>query len=135
MKGINKYNELKKQYSDFVILIKSGAFYLTYNFDSLILNYLFNYQIKDSKLGFPTSGLDKVTNSLKSEKISYIIFNTEDNIIENISDNNKYYSFLEIAQKYNYDQTSLNFLLERIKIVIKKDKDNYLKIKDFIDEL
>lgn len=45
LKNIDKYLTLKRQYKESILLIKTGNFYYTYMFDSLILNYLCNYQM------------------------------------------------------------------------------------------
>lgn len=58
-----------------VVLRKSGTFYHVFDEDSYILYYLFGYKIKDSKVGFPISSLDKVTNELNKLKINYNVIN------------------------------------------------------------
>ncbi len=72
-----KYLDLKKEYSSFVVIIKSGIFYITLNEDAKILSYLFDYKVKDNSdsliVGFPTSSIDKVTNKLEELKLAYVI--------------------------------------------------------------
>ena len=80
-----------------IVFIKSGNFVVTYGDDAIILNYLFSYQIRDGKLGFPVNVLNRILNDLEN---------------------------------------SMNqLLLDRIKYLINGNKDNYDKIKRFIDEL
>lgn len=135
MKVIDKYNDLKRSYEDFVVLIKSGSFYLTFGDDSIILNYLFSYQIKNDKLGFPISAVDKVKDGLDKNNINYIIFNDGDDVVEISNLENDYYLIFDKAQQYNYEKMTFNFLMERIKMAIRKDPNNYSKIKEFVDEL
>lgn len=53
MKLKDKYNDLSNLYSEYIVLIKSGNFYLTFGDSAKIMNYLFSYQIINEKLGFP----------------------------------------------------------------------------------
>ena len=74
MKIIEKYNLNKNKYPKYIILIKVGIFYETYNEDAYILNNLFNYKIKEinnnKRLGFPTNSYDKVITKLKEFQIN-----------------------------------------------------------------
>ena len=45
MKIKDKYRELKRQYPDSLILLRSGNFYITYDDDALLLYHLFSYQL------------------------------------------------------------------------------------------
>lgn len=56
-------------------LYKVGKFYNTYNNDSYIIHYYTGYKIiKNNTCGFPDSALNKVTNTLTENNISYIIY-------------------------------------------------------------
>lgn len=81
MKVIDVYNENKVKYSKYVILIKVGIFYETYNEDAYILNNLLGYKISDingnKRLGFPVNSFTKVTLKLKKFKINYLIIDKE----------------------------------------------------------
>lgn len=129
----DKYIDLKNKYLEYIIMIKVGNFYHSYDDDGIILNYLFNYKIKDnSMVGFPVSSLDKVKRRLEKENINYYI---DDNNYMEFKDN-KYSEVLDksncilelkkdIEDIYNY----LNSNIERkyIKRIINK-------IKEVIDE-
>lgn len=131
MKIKENYVVLKKEHQDAVFLIKVGSFYLAYESDAQLLHYLFSYQIKDNKLGFPLSALEKILEHLKQKKISYFI--TDE--LSYQEEENQYYVFLEQAKKSYYDKLYLDLLLERIQFLIHKDSMNYVKIKGFVDEL
>ncbi len=132
MKLKDKHKELKKQYPTSIILIKSGNFYTTYNEDALILNSIFLYQIINNRIGFPLNSLDKVTSKLNELSINYIVIidSKEDNIEY---DDNKYLDYYTKAKKEEFIIKTNELLLERISFLL-KNRDNYEKIKRFIDE-
>lgn len=127
------YEQIKQTNKEEVALIKSGAFYITFNEDAMIMNYIFNYTISNSKIGFPLNGLDKVKKVLKEKNINYIIYNNE--IIDsNKTSNNEYINIVNLYKKKEYNSKSKEILISRIKYLI-ENKENYNKIRSFIDEL
>lgn len=68
---------LKIEYKDYIILIKSGSFYISFDCDAIILNKIFGYKIvslkNNIKVGFPISLINKNTSILESKKINYVI--------------------------------------------------------------
>lgn len=92
-----KYLELKKDFKEYVVFIKCGKFYRTYDEDAIIMNYLLCYQIMDNRLGFPLEGLFKVKNKLKSECINYVIADGVD-IFSDVIDDNKYNEVLSLGR-------------------------------------
>ncbi len=133
MKVKDKYEEIKSLHQDEVVLFKVGSFYVTFSKDAIVLNYLFSYQINNGKLGFPISAFEKVCTNLKEKSISFYIFEEEDKNYS--SDDNLYNDIAKIAERSYYSKCSNELLLERIKNLITTNKDNYNKIKEFIDEL
>lgn len=133
MKVKDKYEEIKSLHQDEVVLFKVGSFYVTFSKDAIVLNYLFSYQINNGKLGFPISAFEKVCTNLKEKSISFYIFEEEDKNYR--SDDNLYSDIAKIAERSYYSKCSNELLLERIKNLITTNKDNYNKIKEFIDEL
>lgn len=133
MKVKDKYEEIKSLHQDEVVLFKVGSFYVTFSKDAIVLNYLFSYQINNGKLGFPISAFEKVCTNLKEKSISFYIFEEEDKNYS--SDDNLYSDIAKIAERSYYSKCSNELLLERIKNLITTNKDNYNKIKEFIDEL
>ena len=103
-----KYKDLKKNNPNSIIIQKQGIFYIVYDTDTYIINYLFDYKIKSSnnrlKVGFPD--INKVIEKLDNLQINYI---TND-IIKTFENNN--YS--------NYDVE----LITRINKIISKLKNN-----------
>lgn len=133
MKVKDKYEEIKCLHQDEVVLFKVGSFYVTFSKDAIVLNYLFSYQINNGKLGFPISSFEKVCANLKEKNISFYIFEEEDKNYR--SDDNLYSDIARIAERSYYSKCSNELLLERIKNLITTNKDNYNKIKEFVDEL
>lgn len=134
MKLKDRYKELKRLYPDVLILLVSGSFYVTYDIDGFILNYLFSYQIKNDRVGFPSSTFDKVIELLSSKDISCIVFDKEVQT-EYLKKDNTYFSFLAKAQQDFNNQLMIRTLVDRIKILVNNDSHNYIKIKEFIDAL
>ena len=66
---IDLFRILKLEYKEYIILFKSGSFYISFDEDSLILNKVFNYKIlelkNNIKVGFPLNSLDTVISKLK----------------------------------------------------------------------
>ena len=136
MKLREKFKYLKKEYSDSVVLLKSGSFYITYDNDALIMNNVFNYQNINNKVGFPIRSVDKVMNSLNELNISYVIDNNDEtDILEFLSEDNEYLKYYELAKKDEFKDSLNKILLDKIKFLIESDNDNYEKIRRFIDEL
>lgn len=131
-----EYQKAKIKHPNKIIIIKSGIFYTTFYQDAHILNYLFNYQIKDNKVGFPIKNLDKVLFKLREEKINYIII--EDNhkyfIHESYKDED-YKSLTKLTSKYINEVEKNNNLLNQIELLLKISPNNYQKILNFINEL
>ncbi len=134
MKIKDEYDELKKQHQEQIVLIKVGSFYVTYSCDAMLLQYLFAYQIKNDKLGFPITALEKVIANLQEKNISFYITDHEKENSYTAVDNT-YPILLQLAQKNYYQKRSNDILLERIKLLISSDCNQYNRIKAFIDEL
>lgn len=81
MKIIDLYRKNKERYPKYVVLIKVGVFYETYNEDCLVLNNLFGYKIKNIgdyyRTGFPINSYSKVIEKLNKIKINYLIIGDE----------------------------------------------------------
>ena len=75
------YEKSKSTYKDYVVLLKSGNFYISFNKDAIIINNIFNYQIKQVKdyikIGFPIISINKIVNELTLRKVNYVIINNE----------------------------------------------------------
>ena len=130
---IDLFRILKLEYKEYVILFKSGSFYISFDEDCLILNKVFNYKIlelkNNIKAGFPLNSLDTVISKLKELNINYIIIEDKD-IKEKyeVEDNN--------FSKYTgsvFEVISINNRIDKIVSKLKSiDND---KVKEILDEI
>ncbi len=128
----DKYLEIKKKYQEYIILLKSGRFYKSFDTDAVIINYLLNYNVIDNKIGFPLESLFKVKNILKRNNINYIIFEDDDLAITENENNNEYLKIADIAE-HNYDVKLRNDeILEEIKKKLSTDEKFYDLLSKFI---
>lgn len=130
---IDLFRILKLDYKDYVILFKSGSFYISFDEDSLILNKLFNYKIlnlkNNIKVGFPLNCLDIVISKLQELKINYII--VEDKIIKD-----KYESDDNYFLKYTSSVFEVVIINNRIDKIVNKIKNmNNNDIIYILDEI
>lgn len=133
MKIKDKYKELKYLNFNKVILIKSGNFYISYDEDAIVLNHLFSYQIVNNKIGFPLVTLPKIKEKLDELNVDYIIYNNEDEITTQTTEDNNYMNIYNKAKKEEFTTKINEVLIDRIRFLL-KDPNNYEKIKRFIDE-
>lgn len=135
MKTIDKYLKFKEMYKDHVIIIKLGNFYYTFLDDTYILNYLFGYQIRENKIGFPLTAKAKVKSVLNRNNINLIEVIDDYAYILESKNNNAYQETLKAAKSNILISNMLNNLMSAIEIKVKKEEANYELIKEFVDEL
>ena len=131
MKVYDVYSEKKRKYEKYVVLIKVGNFYETYGEDSLLMNNLFDYKIKQiggvNRVGFPLIAYNKVINKLKCFKINYLIIEGAQFIKKKFNLNN--------CDNYITNGDSINIRINRIcdRLRLLKDSPQIKDILDFID--
>ena len=130
---IDNYIDLKTNYKNYLIIIKSGVFYTCINDDAFILNKLFNYKINQlnnyKRIGFPINCINKILNKLDKLKINYIVY--DNSIISKVKFSNNNYN------KYKIDINSYNNYFRRIKNIsnILEDKINSKDLKDILKKI
>lgn len=97
--------QLRKENGNFIIILKYGAFYHTYDRDADLMSYVFDYKIKNREVGFPESAKDKIANKLNMEKVNYIFveYNSGEcitNLKKDFYEENKYLEIYSKAGKY-----------------------------------
>lgn len=132
MKLHEQVRMLKKDLLNYLIIVKSGSFYVSYNDDAYILHDLFSYQLQDEKVGFPLNSLDKILEKLQEEHINVYLVN--ENIKHEYYDN-RYQEKLYISKKNYFNELNTKVLLEEIEFLLKNNPENIIKFKDFINEL
>lgn len=135
MKTIDKYVKFKSLYTDYVVIIKSGNFYYSFGEDAHILKYLFGYQIRDNKVGFPTNAKAKVKSVVNRHNINLIEIIDDYAYVLETKNANEYASKLKEAKTNILISNMLNNLMNAIEVKVKKEEANYELIKEFVDEL
>lgn len=134
MKIKEVYLDIKNKNANYLLFIKSGMFYNAFDEDANIINLIFEYKISNNKIGFPINNINKVMNKLNEIEINYIVYNFDDSSIFKKFNNNSYNYYHNIYKKKEYDEKSKKILIDRITYLINSNKENYNKIKEFIDE-
>jgi len=125
----NKYLDIKYNYMDYLVLIKSGIFYRAYYDDARILSNIMDYQVIDNRCGFPQTSLDKVIDKLNEVHINYyVIDGTKKKFI-----NNKYNKYKDIIKNQKNNDEEINKLLLELKNKMYKDSNFINKVKDLIN--
>ena len=125
-----KYLFYKVKYEEYVLLIKSGNFYVSLNKDAIVINNLLKYKIIEStnfiKIGFPSSSLNKVLKILENQKINYLII--EDEIINKQKyKTNNYSKYIDNFEIYLTKINNINKIL--------KNNLNNKRIKEIIENI
>jgi len=135
MKTVDKYVKFKSMYKDYVVIIKSGNFYYSFQEDAYILKHIFNYQIRDNKVGFPLNAKAKVKSILNRSNVNLIEVIDDYAYVLETKNLNEYNKVLCEAKKNILITNKLSNLMMAIETKIKKEDANYHLIKDFVDEL
>ena len=112
---------------------KIGNFYHVFDDDCYILYYLFNYQIKNHKTGFPKVIINRIINVLEEKQISYIVKNEDK--CQNFKRKNNYQKYLEKGKtEFEKEQKRQNLIEEVKKLDEAKLKKLYHLIEEFLYE-
>lgn len=122
MKTIDKYLKFKEMYKEHVVIIKSGNFYYTFLDDTYIFNYLFGYQIRENKIGFPLSAKAKVKSVLNRNNVNLIEVIDDYAYVLESKNENAYSNVLREAKSNLLISNMLNNLMNAIEIKVKKKK-------------
>ena len=130
---LEKYYNQKIRYKDYVILIKCGSFYESFEKDALIINTLLKYKIKKFsktfKSGFPTLKLNVILKILEENHLNYVVLD-EIEMIKKEFDDNKYQNF-----NFDIDRIMLNYI--KIDKIMNYLNDNILneRITDILEKM
>lgn len=112
-----------------ILLRKMGGFYVCFDNDAIVLSYLCNYQIKNSRVGFPINTLDKVLNILDNNSINYIVRSNDEDINKKIlGKKNKYNIYLDKGKKKIDLDYRINKILDKINNMKEEEVNNLLKL-------
>jgi len=135
MKTIDKYVKFKSQYKDYVVLVKSGNFYYSFDEDAFILKYFFDYQIRENRVGISLNAKAKVKSVLNRNNVNLIEVIDDYAYVLETKNENEYSIKLKEAKSNILITNMLNNLMNAIEIKVKKEEANYRLIKEFVDEL
>ena len=122
-----------------VCMFKTGGFYHVFGRDADIIQYLFDYKIKDTTRSkewwFPISSGNKRTAKLQEAKINYLLLDRRNNFdVDERGDYknlNRYMEYYKKANKYvNVKRRIQNincYLLENIDVLINDSKLNEIE--------
>lgn len=89
---------LKKEYFNYLIIIKEKQYYTTFDNDAKIIWYLFNYKYYNNKIIFRINSFDKVVNKLKDLKINFIIVSKVEQLLFYYTKDSLYYIYEKLSQ-------------------------------------
>ncbi len=134
---IDLFRQLKLEYKDYLIIFKSGSFYISFDEDATVLNNIFNYKIvelkNNIKSGFPISMFDNNLKIIDSKKINYIIIDNKKIIDKKVYNKNKFNSYTRSV----FDIVSFNNRIDNIVKHIEniEDRDKKENILSKIESL
>lgn len=130
---IDLFRILKLEYKEYVVLFKSGSFYISFDEDSVILNKIFNYKIlnlkNNIKAGFPLNNIDMVKEKLEELNINYIIVEDKNIIGEYKCDDNSFSKYTGSVFEIISINNRINKIVDKLKSI---DND---KIGDILNEI
>ncbi len=132
MKIVELYNLYKEKYPNYLILIKEGIFYKSFNDDAIIIWYIFGYKLIDNHIGFSSSVYNKVIDKLKEIEINFLVIDKDSILLINNKDEEVYNLYLKLSIKKIKKKQKEEELINKIKSI---SDDNYDKINEFLDNL
>lgn len=114
MSLIEKYDLVKTNYSYHIVFVKSGNFWYTFKKDTIICKYVFGYSLKNKRVCFPNSVLNKNLCKLRKLNISYVVVYELSNIIVVDNTNNSYTFYFEKYYSLYINEVKYNKLIDLI---------------------
>ena len=123
---------MKISNKNYIELRQVGKFLQVFDDDSIIVSYLTNYKIVNSKVGFPSISLNKVISLLEDNHINYVLKGTNNDYEKDYKKNNNYNKILVKAKEV----IKLRNRCNEIKPSIEKLSNEKLeKIVNYINEV
>ena len=124
---IDLFRQLKLEYKEYLILFKSGSFYISFDEDATILNNIFNYKITELKnnikVGFPISLIDINKKIIKEKEFNYLVVEDKKIVYKYDSNYNMYDNYVRSV----FSIISFNYRINKINNIIKSINDDKLK--------
>ena len=129
------YNSLKKEYENYLVIIKDKQYCKTYGNDAKIMWYVFNYKYVNNMVTFGNNAFDKVVNKLKKLNINFIIISKVEELLSYYNNDSNYLSYYKLSQESYVIIKKENILIDRLKSIYEKNPRYYNKIYSFFKEL
>ena len=134
MKLMEKYEMYKKQYPNYLLIMKEGIFYKTFYDDALIIWYLFDYKYIKNMVSFGTTPYDKVILKLNKLDISYLVIGQEKETLKVTKDDENYISYQKLAKK-NYEKIhKTEELIKKLTKVLEVNPNSYQAIDNLLEK-
>ena len=103
-----------------ITIIEGNLFCYAFDEDAIILNYLFDYKMKNGQIGFPKNSINKITSVLDNEKIDYKMIG-ENALEKTFAKENQYETILKKAQENNETKSIKEEINEIINLYTKEE--------------
>ena len=124
---LDLFRQLKLEYSDYVILFKSGNFYISFDEDAVVMKNIFDYkfvELKNSiKVGFPLGSFDKNINKLCILNVNCLFIENRTIIDELAFVHNKYYDYYNSVYNLISSNNRINGICCMLKELDDKKKE------------
>jgi len=129
------YYSLKREYKNYLVIIKEKQYYSVFGEDAKIMWYIFNYKYFNNMVSFGNNAFDRVINKLKDLNINFLIVSKVEELLSYYNEHSSYLSYCELASK-KYDIVKKeNMLINKLKKIYNNNFECYDKINDFLDNL
>ena len=135
MKSIDIFKSYKSKYPNMVIIIKEGIFYKSYEKDSVILWYLFDYKINNYTVAFGTVPYDKVISRFQKIGLGFVVVDKCGELLKFDTDDKVYLTYYDLANKALERDKMEKDLIEKVKLVFNKSLKNYDELNKYLDSL
>lgn len=127
---IDLFRQLKLEYKDYLIIFKSGSFYISFDEDATVLNNIFNYKIvelkNNIKSGFPLNMLNDNIKIIESNKINYIIIDNKRIINKKSFTRNKFNAYTKSVFDIISNSNRISNIVKKIESINNDSKDEVL---------
>lgn len=98
------YQKLRDDYSDYLILFKTGCFYALWDNDALILNYIYQLKLVNMydrwKVVFPINSQEFYFNEFEARGLSFIVLERDIIVEKFTAKENNYFKYLKFLMEF-----------------------------------
>lgn len=97
-----KFEILREQHPDILVLEMQGNFYKAYNDSAYVLSGLMEYKLRETKAGhkcgFPIVAYEKVKATCENQRISYVVYDGETLVDQNFFEDNQFSDYCRLYE-------------------------------------